>query len=210
MALIFSAMKSPNLPDKRTNEEQARDALKSTGVAVSALAPVVTGGASLPVQMLIGAGSGALGAKSMGGTNTEAAESAAVGGVLPAVLPAAGRLAARTLAPIAEATHVPVPEAAPGAAPEVLAKPQTAPIATPAEAAPEPAADPILEKLRGYAAKIAKEGHGDEIPEPDEAKPHTTNLNEDLTPALKASLRAVRAAKAARIARPIQAKPAIQ
>jgi hypothetical protein len=58
-----------------------------------------------------------------------------------------------------------------------------------------PASDPILDRLRANAAKIAVEGHGDEIPEEVEATPVTTNLDKDLTPALKASLAKVRAAK---------------
>jgi hypothetical protein len=62
--------------------------------------------------------------------------------------------------------------------------------------------DPIAKRLAGYMDRIQAEGHGDELPEPVEATPETTNLNTDLTPALKASLARVRAAKAARIARP--------
>jgi hypothetical protein len=62
--------------------------------------------------------------------------------------------------------------------------------------------DPIAKRLLGHMDRIQAEGHGDELPEPVEATPETTNLNTDLTPALKASLARVRAAKAARIARP--------
>lgn len=69
------------------------------------------------------------------------------------------------------------------------------------EPAPQPAVDPILSRLRANASRIAEEGHGDEESAlPEEATPVTTNLNDDLTPALKASLRKVRAAKG-RIAR---------
>jgi hypothetical protein len=81
-------------------------------------------------------------------------------------------------------------------------------VATPAEEAdPTPATstqppvisgDPLAGRLSSLVDKIKTEGHGHETPEPEEATPQTTNLNEDLTPALKASLRRVRAAKAAR------------
>jgi hypothetical protein len=114
----------PQPPDTRTNKEQAMGALKATGTAVSAVAPVMTMGASLPIQMITGAGAGALGAKSQGATNTEAVESAAVGGALPAVLPAVGRFGGRiinrAIAPIADALRpapkfpgAPFPEAPP-------------------------------------------------------------------------------------------------
>lgn len=64
--------------------------------------------------------------------------------------------------------------------------------------------DAILDQMRPYADRIMREGHGDEIPSEDEqiAAPPSTDMEEDLTPALKASLARVRAAKASRIARP--------
>ncbi len=55
--------------------------------------------------------------------------------------------------------------------------------------------DPILQRLRANAARIAEQGHGDELSDEPEATPISTNLNEDLTPALKKSLAKVRAAK---------------
>jgi hypothetical protein len=61
--------------------------------------------------------------------------------------------------------------------------------------------DPILDRLRANAARIEQEGHGNAFREESEPTPRTTNLNEDLTPALEASLRKVNAAKA-RIAPP--------
>lgn len=58
-----------------------------------------------------------------------------------------------------------------------------------------PVTDPLLERVRGYIANIQARGHGDEVePEP-ERTPDSTNLNDDLTPQLKASLKKVMAAK---------------
>ena len=64
--------------------------------------------------------------------------------------------------------------------------------------------DAILKDMQPFADKIMREGHGEEIQSADEPieAPANTNLEEDLTPALKASLARVRAAKASRIARP--------
>lgn len=56
--------------------------------------------------------------------------------------------------------------------------------------------DPILDKLRGFAAKIEKEGHGPEPPAEEETTPRTIE-KQDLTPALKRSLKKVNAAKSA-------------
>jgi hypothetical protein len=67
--------------------------------------------------------------------------------------------------------------------------------------------DPILDRLRANAARIEQEGHGNAFREESETTPRTTNLNEDLTPALEASLRKVNAAKA-RIAAPTPAPDA--
>jgi hypothetical protein len=121
--------------------------------------------------------------------------------------------------PVRYSTVKTEPEALPETAPPPvkfstrIAKPSAGPEAIPTKPAPEPppiarptSNDPILDRLRTNAAKIEQEGHGDEIPEPVEAAPITTNLNQDLTPALKASLAKVRAAK--RIARPNS--PAVQ
>jgi hypothetical protein len=97
------------------------------------------------------------------------------------------------------------PEDVNAPAPNILAGRQGIRIAPPIPqrpglALPE-AQDPILERLRANAARIAQEGHGDEIPEPQEASPTTTNLNQDLTPALKASLRKALAAKKVRVSK---------
>lgn len=69
--------------------------------------------------------------------------------------------------------------------------------APPEAEAPPPisSGDPILDRLREYAARIEADGHGDELPAPEETAPQSTNLNQDLTAALKASLKKVRAAK---------------
>lgn len=110
----------------------------------------------------------------------------------------------------------PAPEAAaPGPsvkAPPVRWNPRAVPTPTetPVAAAPTPteyapvqsSGDPILDRLRANATKIEAQGHGDEVAGPEESTPITTNLNEDLTPALKASLRKVRAAARARSTKP--------
>ena len=69
-------------------------------------------------------------------------------------------------------------------------------------ARPLTSGDPILDQLRAIAANIEREGHGDEIPGEEEATPETSNLNGDLTPALKKSLAKVRAAKRVQLAKP--------
>ncbi len=83
-------------------------------------------------------------------------------------------------------------------------------VAPPSEVAPRIASsgDPWLDRLRANAARIEQEGHGNAFREEPESTPRTTNLNKDLTPALKASLREVNAAKA-RIAAPTSAAPRI-
>lgn len=79
-----------------------------------------------------------------------------------------------------------------------VARPQNRGLALPSHG------DAILKDMQPFADKIMREGHGDEIQSADEPieAPANTNLEEDLTPALKASLARVRAAKASRIARP--------
>lgn len=72
----------------------------------------------------------------------------------------------------------------------------------PVESITQPSGDSLLDRIRGYAANIEAQGHGEETAMPQERTPQTTNLNEDLTPALKASLRKVRLAKAARSVKP--------
>jgi hypothetical protein len=74
-----------------TNQEQAIRAAKSTGAALSAVAPVMTLGASLPVQAAVGAGAGALGTKSEGGTNLQALRNAVIGGAIPPLAEYGGR-----------------------------------------------------------------------------------------------------------------------
>ena len=83
-----------------TNKEQALRAGEQIGSALSAVAPVMTFGASLPVQAAIGAAAGALGTKSQGGTNLQALRNAAIGGAVPATaeyLPAARQALLPTL-----------------------------------------------------------------------------------------------------------------
>ena len=74
-----------------TNQEQAIRAAKSTGAALSAVAPVMTFGASLPVQAAVSAGAGALGTKSEGGTNLQALRNAVIGGAIPPLAEYGGR-----------------------------------------------------------------------------------------------------------------------
>jgi hypothetical protein len=91
-------------------------------------------------------------------------------------------------------------------------------VTRPKIAAPEPIAarkglalpshgDAILRDMQPYVDRIVREGHGPEIPEEEEDAPGSLNVDEDLAPALKASLRKVQAAK--KIARP-KATPAVQ
>ena len=72
----------------------------------------------------------------------------------------------------------------------------------PVESITQPSGDSLLDRIRGYASNIEAQGHGEETAPPEETTPQTTNLNEDLTPALKTSLRKVRLAKAARSVKP--------
>ena len=74
-----------------TNAEQAKMALKNTGDAVSAVAPVMTFGASLPIQSGVGAAAGALGTKSEGGTNLQAIRNAALGAAIPPAIEYGGQ-----------------------------------------------------------------------------------------------------------------------
>jgi len=66
-----------------TNAEQATRAAQQVGQALSAVAPVMTFGASTPLQSLVGAASGGLGTKSAGGTNLQALRNAAIGAAIP-------------------------------------------------------------------------------------------------------------------------------
>ena len=73
-----------------TNKEQAIRAAQSVGSAISDVAPVVSFGASLPVQTAVMAGSGALGSKSEGGTNLDALKRAALQAAVPPLAEYAG------------------------------------------------------------------------------------------------------------------------
>ena len=75
----------------KTNKQQAAESLRDTGRAVAAVAPVVTMGASLPVQAAVAAGSGALGTKAEGGTNLQAIRNAAIAGAVPPAIEYGGQ-----------------------------------------------------------------------------------------------------------------------
>jgi hypothetical protein len=65
-----------------------KDSAKAPLLGAATIAPMVTGGASIPVQMTVGAASGAAQSKLLGGDNAEAGTSAAVGAALPTLGPA--------------------------------------------------------------------------------------------------------------------------
>jgi len=77
----------------RTPGEILKDSALAPAIGASVIAPILTGGASLPVQMGVGAASGAAQSKLEGGSNADAAISGATGGALPLAGPIAGRLA---------------------------------------------------------------------------------------------------------------------
>ena len=77
----------------RTPGEILKDSARAPAIGASVIAPILTGGASLPVQAAVGAASGAAQSKLEGGSNKEAAVSGAIGGALPFVGPVAGRVA---------------------------------------------------------------------------------------------------------------------
>ena len=196
--------------------------LGSIPASVGATVPELIGGA---VGGTAGSAGGKAIAKVAGGGDTAQEVAGDLGGLVGGGIGASriGGGIRGFLKPIAEAIHGPTP-ALPTALPEQLNPALTSPsrslpgqigpeVIHPRIAPAEPipprqglmlpeAQDPILERLRANAARIAQEGHGDEIPEPVEASPTTTNLNEDLTPALKASLRKALAAKRVRSPKP--------
>ena len=97
-----------------TNKEQAVRAAKDVGSAAADVAPVMTFGASLPVQAGVSAASSGLGTKLAGGTNLQTLRNAAIGGAVPVAaeyLPAARRAWMPTLAE-AGAKFAPVEAAA--------------------------------------------------------------------------------------------------
>jgi hypothetical protein len=73
--------------------------------------------------------------------------------------------------------------------------PRTLGLLAPGPEIADPIGQRLLDQIRQYAAQIEAQGHGEEFPEEQESTPASLDLNDDLTPALKASLRAVRAAK---------------
>ena len=99
-----------------TNAEQAGRALQDVGSAAAAVAPVMTFGASTPLQALVGAASGGLGTKSAGGTNLQALRNAAIGAAVPPAAEYGGQVlqkmmgvapAAEEAAPLVERRSVP-------------------------------------------------------------------------------------------------------
>lgn len=84
----------------RTKGQILSDAARAPALAASVAAPFLTGGASLPIQMAVGAGSGAAQSALEGGSNKEAAVSGALGAALPGAGALIGRL--KSLLPNAE------------------------------------------------------------------------------------------------------------
>jgi len=93
---------APGVPEEamgwgRSIGQTLRDSAQAPAMGMATLAPIMTGGASLPVQALVTAASGAADTKLMGGSNKAAAISAGVGGALPFLGPLANKAASRLL-----------------------------------------------------------------------------------------------------------------
>ncbi len=82
----------PQAPDNRTALQMLKDSAMGPAMGAATIAPMLTAGASLPVQALVGAASGAAQSKLLGGSNKEAATSGAIGGALPVAAEGVGML----------------------------------------------------------------------------------------------------------------------
>jgi GNAT superfamily N-acetyltransferase len=77
----------------RTPLQIIKDSAAPVAMGAAVAAPIMSAGASLPVQALVGAASGGAQSKLTGGSNKQALGSAAIGGALPFAAEGVGRLA---------------------------------------------------------------------------------------------------------------------